>query len=174
MFVCFPLSFPKLFCKIWYLEYSPNVIGQVWFSFCLSSPLYIDLQSFKVFIQTHIAYQNMYILWSKISVQNVFLGTLHLPRYKKYVYRGGAVGWGTGQQAWMSRFDSRWGRWDWLIIPDLLWPWSQLSLDRNNYQGRHLGGKGGRYLGLTTLSSSCADCQLSAHLSACPGLYRYC
>jgi hypothetical protein len=46
--------------------------------------------------------------------------------------------------------------------------------NRNNYQVRHLGGKGGRCLMLITLSPSCADCQLSAGLSACPGLYRYC
>jgi hypothetical protein len=41
-----------------------------------------------------------------------------------------------------------------------------------------MGGKGGRRVGLTTLSLSCADCfeiwgpQPAGTLRACPGLYR--
>jgi hypothetical protein len=42
------------------------------------------------------------------------------------------------------------------------------------------GGEGGRYVGLTTLPPSCADCleiwdpQPPGNLRACPGLYRNC
>jgi len=50
--------------------------------------------------------------------------------------------------------------------------------DRNEYQEYFLGGKGGRCVGLTTLSPSCPDCleiwepQPPGTLRACPGLYR--
>jgi hypothetical protein len=46
------------------------------------------------------------------------------------------------------------------------------------YQGYFLGGKGGRYVGLTTSPPSCADCleisdpQIPVTLRACPDLYR--
>ena len=48
---------------------------------------------------------------------------------------------------------------------------------RNEYQKYCLGGKGGRWVGLTTLPPSCADCleiwepEPSRNLRACPGLY---
>jgi hypothetical protein len=48
--------------------------------------------------------------------------------------------------------------------------------NRNEYQGYFLGGKGGRYVGLTKLSPSCADClemwkpQTPAALGACTGI----
>jgi hypothetical protein len=47
--------------------------------------------------------------------------------------------------------------------------------NRNEYQEYFLGGKGGRCVGLTTLTPSCAEClqiwepQLPATLRACPG-----
>ena len=50
------------------------------------------------------------------------------------------------------------------------------SLNRNEYQEYFLGCKGGRYIGLTTLPTSCADCleiwepHLPGKLRACPGL----
>ena len=48
--------------------------------------------------------------------------------------------------------------------------------NRNEYQEYFLGGKGGRYVGLTNLPPSCADCleiwepQPPGNLRACPGL----
>jgi len=48
--------------------------------------------------------------------------------------------------------------------------------NNNEYQAYFLGSKGGRYVGLTTLPPSCADCleiwepQSSGTLRACPGL----
>jgi len=62
------------------------------------------------------------------------------------------------------------------IIPATQWPWSRLSLNRNEYQEYFLGGKGGRCVRLTTLPPSCADSleiwkpQTSGILRACPGL----
>jgi len=53
-----------------------------------------------------------------------------------------------------------------------------LGSNRNEYQGYFLGGKGGRYVGLTTLPSSCADCHEiwkpypHGTLRACPAQYR--
>jgi len=53
---------------------------------------------------------------------------------------------------------------------------STQPLTGNEYQEYFLGGKGGRFLGLTTLPPSCADClemwepQLPGTLRACPGL----
>jgi hypothetical protein len=50
--------------------------------------------------------------------------------------------------------------------------------DRNEYQEYFLGGKGGRCLGLTNLSPSCAECleilqpQIPGTLRACTGLCR--
>ena len=47
---------------------------------------------------------------------------------------------------------------------------------RNEYQEYFLGGKGGRWVGLTTLPPSCADCleiwepQPPGTLRACPGM----
>ena len=35
---------------------------------------------------------------------------------------------------------------------------STQSLNRNDYQGTFLRGKGGRFIGMTTLPPSCADC----------------
>ena len=55
-----------------------------------------------------------------------------------------------------------------------------LGSNGNEYQGYFLGGKGGRYVGLTTLPSSCADCleiwkpHPHGTLRACPALYRDC
>ena len=48
--------------------------------------------------------------------------------------------------------------------------------NRNEYQEYFLGGKGGRFVGLTTLPPLCADCleicepQSPGTLCACPGL----
>jgi hypothetical protein len=56
-------------------------------------------------------------------------------------------------------FNSRWGHWYfyYLILRAELWPWGWLSSYRNEYQGYLPGGKGGRYVGLTTLPHSYAD-----------------
>ena len=51
-----------------------------------------------------------------------------------------------------------------------------MASNRNEYQGYFLGGKGGRYVGLTTLPPAFADCveiwepQPPGTLRACPGL----
>jgi hypothetical protein len=45
--------------------------------------------------------------------------------------------------------------------------------NRNEYQEYLLGGKGGRWLGLTTLPSSCAD-RLEIWESQPPGIFRAC
>ena len=70
-----------------------------------------------------------------------------------------------------------------IILPATLWPWSGLSLYRNEYQEYFLGGmggKGGLCVELTTLPTSCTDCleiwepQPPGTLRAFPGLYRDC
>jgi hypothetical protein len=45
-----------------------------------------------------------------------------------------------------------------IILPAALWFWGLLSLEQKQYQEYFLGSKGGRCLGLTSLSPSCADC----------------
>jgi hypothetical protein len=61
-------------------------------------------------------------------------------------------------------------------LPDTLWSWGRLS----PYQEYFLGCKGGRRVGLTTLSRSCADYleiwepQTLATMRACPGVWRAC
>ena len=64
-----------------------------------------------------------------------------------------------------------------IILPAALWPLGVDSAsNRNEYQECFLGGKGGRFVGLTTLPPSCADCleiwepQPPGTLRACPGL----
>jgi len=52
--------------------------------------------------------------------------------------------------------------------------------NKNEYQEYFAAGKGGWYVGLTTLPPSCGDCheicepQPLGTLGACPGLYRDC
>jgi hypothetical protein len=59
-------------------------------------------------------------------------------------------------------------------------PGVDLASDRNEYQEYFLGGKGGRYVALTTLPPSCVHCleiwelQPPGTLRACPSLYRDC
>ena len=65
-----------------------------------------------------------------------------------------------------------------LILLAALWPWDRSDTNRNEYQEYFLRSKGGRGVGLTSLSPSCADClenwkhQPAGNLRACPGLYR--
>ena len=100
-------------------------------------------------------------------------------RIFKFGAHCGAVGWGTALQT---------GRlWVWfpmvsleffihIILPAALRPWGRLTSNRNEYQEYFLGGKGGRWVGLTTLPPSRADCieiwqpQPPGTLRACPGL----
>ena len=85
------------------------------------------------------------------------------PRYKPE-YRG---------------FDSQWCHWNFSLtyhFPPLYSPGVDSASVRNEYQEYFLGGKGGRWVGLTTLPYSCADCleiwepQPPGTLRACPGL----
>jgi hypothetical protein len=52
--------------------------------------------------------------------------------------------------------------------------------NENEYQEYFLAGKGGRCVGLITLTHSCADClkiwkpQTPGTLRVCPGMYRDC
>jgi hypothetical protein len=52
------------------------------------------------------------ILWSEISVQNVSLGTLHLPRKKNMYIAMAQLVEALGYKPEGRGFDSRWGGWD--------------------------------------------------------------
>jgi len=45
-----------------------------------------------------------------------------------------------------------------IILPTALWPWGDSACNRYEYREYFLEGKGGRYVGLTTLTPSRADC----------------
>ena len=68
-----------------------------------------------------------------------------------------AGGWGTALQAGMALV---WfpmvsvGSFIYLIFPDALWPWSRLSFSKKWVRRVSSAGKGGRYVGLTTLPPS--------------------
>jgi hypothetical protein len=92
---------------------------------------------------------------------------------------GSAVGWGTTQKVGRSRVRFPMVSLEFfidIILPAALWPWSWLILKQKWVPGIIPGGKGGRYVGLTTLPPSCADCleiwepQPPGTLRACPGL----
>jgi hypothetical protein len=91
---------------------------------------------------------------------------------------GGAVGWGTALQAWCVRFPMMSLEFfiD-VILPAALW---LSNSDRNKYQEYILGGKGGRFVVVTTLPPSWADCleiwkpDPPGTLRVCPGLYSDC
>jgi hypothetical protein len=57
-------------------------------------------------------------------------------------------------------FDSRWCLEFFIdiILPAALWPWVHSTFNRNEYQEYFLGGKGSRFVGLTTLAPSSAEC----------------
>jgi hypothetical protein len=63
-----------------------------------------------------------------------------------------------------------------IILPVALWPWGWLSLQQKWVPGIFPGGKGSRWVGLTTLPPSCTECleirepQPPGTLRACPGL----
>jgi len=63
-----------------------------------------------------------------------------------------------------------------IILPAAPWPWGLSASNINEYQEYFLWGKGGRCVGLTTLSHSCAKCleiwepQPPGTLRACQGL----
>ena len=80
-------------------------------------------------------------------------------------------------------FDFRWCHWNFLLTLSFrphYGPGVDSASNRNEYQEYFLRGKGGRCVGLTTLSPSCADCleiwepQPPGTLRACPGLKRDC
>ena len=51
-----------------------------------------------------------------------------------------------------------------IILPVALWPWVDSASNRNEYQEYFLGGKSGRFVGLTHLPLSCANCPESCEL----------
>jgi hypothetical protein len=75
--------------------------------------------------------------------------------------------------------DSQWCHWDFSLTQSFrsyYGPGVNSASIRNEYQKYILGGKGGRWVGLTTLPPSCASCLdiLEASSSWIPkGLYRY-
>jgi hypothetical protein len=97
--------------------------------------------------------------------------------------RGSAVVWGAALQVGRSRVHFPMVSLEVfidIILLAALWPWVELAYNRYEYQGYFMGGKGGRFVGLTTLPPSCADCleiwepQPPATSRARPGLYKYC
>ena len=92
---------------------------------------------------------------------------------------GGAVAWGTALRAGRSRVEFPMVSLEFfidIILPATLWPWSFSVSNRNEYQEYILGFKGGRFVRMTTLPLSCAECleiwepQPLGTLRACPGL----
>jgi len=65
-----------------------------------------------------------------------------------------------------------------IILSDALWRWCRLRLSKKRIPGIFSGGKGDRFVRLTTLPPPCADrleiwaTQTSGTLRASPGLYR--
>ena len=72
--------------------------------------------------------------------------------------RGCAVGWGTALQTERSRVWLTMGSLEFcidLILPAALWSWGRLSLWQKWVPWSFVGGKGGQWVGLTTLPPSC-------------------
>jgi hypothetical protein len=95
------------------------------------------------------------------------------------VFRRGSAGdWGTVLQAERSRVRFP------MVSLEFFWPRYGPGVgshsNRNECQEYFQGGKGGRWLGLTILPPSCADCheiwdtQPTGTLRACPGLLTDC
>jgi hypothetical protein len=67
-------------------------------------------------------------------------------------------------------FDPRWYQWNFSLIE------VASASNRNEHQEYFLGGKGGRCVGLVTLTLSCAECleiwepQTPGTLTFCPGM----
>ena len=75
--------------------------------------------------------------------------------------RSSAVGWGTAPQSGRSSIRFPMVSLEFfidIILPAALRPWGWLSLYQKWIPGIFSGGKGGRYVGLTTLPPSCAVC----------------
>jgi hypothetical protein len=80
-------------------------------------------------------------------------------------------------------FDSHWCHWNFSLTKSFrphCCPGVDSASERKDYQEYFLGGRGGRCVGLTTLTLSCADCleiwepRTPGNLRACPGLQWDC
>jgi hypothetical protein len=93
------------------------------------------------------------------------------------VTRGDALGWYTAPQTWRLRLRIPMVSFEFFIY---IGPGVDSASNRNEYHDCFLGGKDGRWVGLTTLPPSCADCheiweaEPPGTLRACPGLYTDC